>query len=290
MNPTPKTIQIFLPGGDPRGIRIAEITTRIVQVIEVPRSLLQEFIKMPESGQVALYFLIGEEGDNTGPKVYVGQTGDLRTRLVSHNQKKDFWQRALVLISRTNSLTQTHALFLEWHCLQAVMEASRYADQNGNNGSKPHTPAPLEADCREMFETGSALLATLGYPLFDPVGASGTSFTDVDEFTCTSSGITGRGLYTPEGFVVLKGSVGRKANVRSLVGTSDERFRNRLIQAGIMREVGDTIVFQKDHLFGSPSMALIALLGRTANGWKEWKGMDGATLDELKRKAVKAEP
>ena len=57
-----------------------------------------------------------------------------------------------------------------------------------------------------------------------------------------------------------------------------------------MREVGDTIVFQKDHLFGSPSMALIALLGRTANGWKEWKGKDGATLDELKRKAVKAEP
>ncbi len=34
---TPKTIQIFLPGGDPRGIRVAEITT-IVQVIEVPRA------------------------------------------------------------------------------------------------------------------------------------------------------------------------------------------------------------------------------------------------------------
>lgn len=54
MNPTPKTIQIFLPGGDPRGIRIAEITTRIVQVIELPRSLLQEFLKMPECNQVAL--------------------------------------------------------------------------------------------------------------------------------------------------------------------------------------------------------------------------------------------
>ena len=73
VNPTPKTIQIFLPGGDPRGIRIAEITTRIVQVIEVPRSLLQEFIKMPESNQVALYVLIGDEGDGTAPDVYVGQ-------------------------------------------------------------------------------------------------------------------------------------------------------------------------------------------------------------------------
>ena len=264
MNPTPKTIQIFLPGGEPSGIRIAEITTRIVQVIEVPRSLLQEFIKMPESNQVALYVLIGDEGDGTAPDVYVGQTGDLRMRLVSHNQQKDFWQRALILISRTNSLTQTHALFLEWHCLQAVRKAGRYADQNGNSGSKPHTPAPLEAECLEIFETGSTLLATLGYPLFDPVGVSGTSPAAEEVFTCTSSGINGRGLYTAEGFVVLKGSVGRKANVPSIVGTSDERFRDKLIDAGVMRTLGDTVVFDKNHLFGSPSMALIALLGRTA--------------------------
>jgi len=39
MNPTPKTIQISLPGGDSRGIRIADTTTCIVKVIEVPRSL-----------------------------------------------------------------------------------------------------------------------------------------------------------------------------------------------------------------------------------------------------------
>ena len=39
MSPTPKTIQISLPGGDLRDIRMAVITTRIVQVIEVPRSL-----------------------------------------------------------------------------------------------------------------------------------------------------------------------------------------------------------------------------------------------------------
>lgn len=287
MSSTPKTIQIFLPGGDPRGIRIAEITTRIVQVIEVPRSLLQDFLKMPECGQVALYFLFGDADEGADPKVYIGQTGDLRARLVNHNQNKDFWQRVLVLISRTNSLTQTHALFLEWFCLQATRKAGRYIDENGNSGSKPHTPAPLEADCREIFDTGSTLLATLGHPLFDPVVAP---LPDQEVFTCTSAGTDCRGLYTPEGFVVLKGSVGRRASVPSIVGTSDERFRQRLVDAGIMREVGDTVVFEKDHLFSSPSMALIALLGRTANGWKEWKGKDGASLDELKRKAVKAEP
>ena len=283
MSPTPKTIQIFLPGGDPRGIRIAEITTRIVQVIEVPRSLLQDFVKMPESDQVALYFLFGEAEDPTETKVYIGQTGDLRARLASHNRDKDFWQRAIVLISRTNSLTQTHALFLEWHCLQAARNAGRYADENGNNGSKPHTPAPLEADCLEIFETGQVLLATLGYPLFDAV-RSPVAPEASEILYCKGSGADGRGLYTPEGFVVLKDSVGRKANVPSIVGTAAERFSTKLLETGVLRADGEKVIFEKDHPFGSPSWAAIALMGRNANGWFEWKNKDGKTLDALKRK------
>ena len=283
MKVTPKTIQIFLPGGDPRGIRIAEITTRIVQVIEVPRSLLQDFLAMSESNQVALYFLFGEEGEGEDNKVYIGQTGDLRERLKKHNKEKDFWQRALVLISRTNSLTQTHALFLEWYCLQAARKAGRYADENGNSGSKPHTPSPLEADCLEIFETGSTLLATLGYPAFDAVGASIEPSKNEEVFYCKASEADGRGLYTPEGFVVLKGSNGRMVNVQSIKNTAHERYRNKLLNSGVMRASGKRVIFEKDHLFGSPSMAALALMGRAANGWLEWRDKNGVTLDEMKR-------
>ncbi len=283
MNPTPKTIQIFLPGGDPQGIRVAEITTRILQVIEVPRSLLQDFSQMPESKQVGVYFLFGEADEDDEPKVYIGQTGSLGSRLADHNKTKDFWERALVVISRTNSLTQTHALFLEWYCLNVCKEVGRYADENGNSGSKPHTPAPLEADCLEIFDTAKTLLATLGYPIFEPIVKPEDTSDDEELFYCKASGADGRGLYTQEGFVVLKGSVGRKKNVKSIIGTSDEHFRSKLLKAGVFREESETIVFEKDHLFGSPSMAAVSLLGSTANGWTVWKNKDGKTLDEVKR-------
>ncbi len=289
MTATPKTIQIFLPGGDPRGIRVAEITTRIVQVIEVPRSLLQDFLKMPESDQVALYFIFGEAEDGSEQKVYLGQTGDLRARLVKHNKEKEFWERALVLISRTNSLTQTHALFLEWHCLHAAGKAGRYALENGNNGTKPHTPAPMQADCLEIFETGQTLLATLGYPLFDPVAQSGAATRSDEVFYCKGPSTDGRGKYTQEGFVVLKGSTGRKENVASIKGTADERLRLRLLSSGVMSEKGEAVVFNKDHLFKSPSSAAVALMGRTANGWLEWKTKDGKTLDAVKRQEAAQE-
>jgi hypothetical protein len=280
MKATPKTIQIFLPSGDPRGLRVAEITTRIVQIIEVPRSRLNEFSGMAECGQVGVYFLFGSDTELDDPEVYIGQTGDLRNRLATHHSKKDFWQRALVLISRTNSLTQTHALFLEWHCLKLASEAGRYRVENGNAGSKPHTPAPLEADCLEIFETGSILLSTLGFPVFEAVAkASGGD----EIFYCHANGLDGRGMLTDDGFVVLKGSVGRKENVPSIRGTSTERLRLKLGETDVMREDGDKVVLERDHLFGSPSMAAIALLGRTANGWLAWKAKDGRTLDELKR-------
>jgi predicted GIY-YIG superfamily endonuclease len=281
-----KTIQIFLPAGDPRGIRIAEITTRIVQVIEVPRSLLADFIAMPESTQVALYFLVGETEDGSEDTVYVGQTGDLRSRLTAHNKEKDFWERALVLISRTNSLTQTHALFLEWYCLQAIRAAKRYRDENGNNGSRPFTPAPLEADCLEIFETGQSLISTLGYRMFDAVTETVGTGASAEVFVCTTGEVDGRGLYTPEGFVVLAGSRGRRRLAPTANGEWHVNIREQLLAAEVIREEGDVIVFLKDHLFRTPSGAAVALLARRANGWVEWKTSSGQTLDAVKRSKV----
>lgn len=281
MNATPKTIQIFLPGGDPQGIRVAELTTRIVLVIEVPRSRLSEFLAMPESDQVAVYFLVGSDDDGDTRQVYIGQTGDLKARLMKHNKEKDFWERALVLISRTQSLTQTHALFLEWHCLQAVKDAGRYEDKNGNSGSRPHTPTPMEADCIEVFDTGKTLLSTLGYPLFTPVGKPSGS-NEEELFFCKSQHAEASGLYTEEGFVVYQGSKARLDSVQS-IGFANAKMRARLKQSNVLSEEDGLLVFQKDYLFRSPSSAAIAVLGRTANGWIEWKRADGKTLDELKR-------
>lgn len=276
-----KTIQIYLPSGDAQGLRIAEVTTRIVQTIEVPRSKLEDFVALPESSQVGIYFLFGRDEDN-GDRLYIGQSGDLRGRLTAHHKQKDFWQRALVWVSRTNSLTQTHALYLEWACLQAAARAGRYALENGNEGSKPHTPAPLEADCQEIFETGATLAATLGFPMFDAYsGKAGTPEELV--YHCTAAGADARGLYTDEGFVVLAGSMGRRENVKSIQGTAMAVMRERLVTSGVVRVEGERIVFARDYLFGSSSSAAMAVLGRSSNGWVTWKLADGRTLDEVER-------
>lgn len=273
-------------------MRVAEITTRIVRVIEVPRSQLADFLKLPESPQVGVYFLMGDLSEAGLPRAYVGQSGNVGNRLVQHNQNKDFWNRALIVISLTNSLTQTHAMFLEWFAIAEATKAGRYSLENGNTGSQPYTPAPLQADCYEIHETAATLLATLGQPVFEPLTQTTTTSNGKSQpaelFYCKGPDANGVGEYTSEGFVVLKGSTARVGNVASIQGSSQERFREQLVTDGVLQLQGSQYVFTRDYLFTSPSMAAIAVLGRSANGWMEWKTDKGQTLDGAKRQAVNA--
>ncbi|HCH2795271.1 TPA: GIY-YIG nuclease family protein [Vibrio parahaemolyticus] len=276
MNKRPRTIQIFLPSGDPSGIRIAEQTTSIIRLIEVPRSEMAEFVNMPESKQVGLYFLVS--GDNK-EECYIGQSGDVGSRLMQHHKSetKD-WERALVLVSLTNNLTQTHVLYLESLSIEKAKACQRYDLLNGNGGQKPHTPIPLKADCDEIHDIGSLLLATLGYPIFEPLTEPTTEKAE-QTFICNRAGVDAKGIYTSEGMVILKGSSAPMTTKRK----TDQRFydkRDAMLAKGVVTTDGQRFVFQRDYLFRTPSGASMCLLLGTSNGWVDWKTDKGVTLHD----------
>lgn len=295
MSARPRTIQIYLPSGDPRGVRVAALTTSIVQVIEVPRAMLAQFQEMSQANQVGVYFLMGDQGDGEQPTVYIGQTGFLGKRLGEHHvdPKKDFWNRALVAVSLTHSVTQTHALYLEWQSILTANMAKRYDVQNGNAGSKPHTPAPLEADCQDIFDTIRMLLATLGHPVFEPLAGPGPGPVNPDEdmfFYCKGSTFDAKAQYNEDGMVVLKGSKARKDMVPSMEAMSAGKKRLSLIAEGRLLLEGDNYVFQEDIPFGSPSGASDVVTGTSSNGWLMWRSLNNKTLDELKRQPASLAP
>lgn len=278
----PRTIQVFLPTGDPSGIRMAEQTTSIIRVIEVPRSDIADFLKMEESRQVGLYFLIS--GDSKD-ELYIGQSGEVGLRLMQHHKdgKKD-WERALVLISLTNNLTQTHALYLESLSIEKAKACQRFELLNGNNGQKPHTPIPLKADCNEIHGVGSLLLATLGYPIFEPLTEQISS--EIEQvFLCNRAGTDAKGIYTNEGMVVLKGSSAPMITKRK----TEQRFydkRDELLNKGVIINDGERFVFQRDYLFQTPSGASMFLLLATSNGWIDWKTDKGVTLHDYQGRTL----
>jgi hypothetical protein len=102
-----KTIQIYLPTGEPRGIRIADITTRLVLAVLIPRSELAIAKQRWELDHPGIYFLFGED-EGAKPIVYIGQTEDARKRFDSHNNTKSFWKTAVFCVSKSQNFTQAH--------------------------------------------------------------------------------------------------------------------------------------------------------------------------------------
>ena len=276
-----KTIQIFLPDGNARGLRLAEITSRTVLAIAIPRANLDVAANRPELSGVGIYFLIGDSEEGQ-PLVYVGEAEDTLARLRQHNKGKDFWSTALAVVSKTQYFTKTHVKYLEWYCHEAMKRAERFQLENSTLPACPFVSESMKADLHDNFETIQVLAATLGYPLFDQIKPPARNAV----LLCRGKEAEAKGEYTEDGLVVFAGSTANLEEVKSAAGTWVTRIRQPLIDAHILDRTGNVYRFAKNHVFRSPSAAAVAVLGRNANGWTEWKFADGRTLDEVKREGT----
>ncbi len=283
MKPTPKTLQVFLPEGTPAGIQIAELTTRIVQAISVPRTHLKQFYDRPESHYVGTYFLFGGEDGSSKPLVYIGQTEDLKQRLRKHDSDKEFWTSAVILVSRTQSFTQAHIKWVEWHSIAKATEAKRFQLENGNQGSEPFVTEAIQADLWEIFETGSLLLQSLGYPIFEPLLSQASTGDGKETWYLSKRGAKATATFTNEGIVVHQGSTCSKDFTPSAKDSQFVKRREEMVLEGILDEKNKILTFTEDYQFKSPSGAAAIVSGGHSNGWIEWKNSEGKTLKDVKR-------
>lgn len=281
--PLPKTIQIFLPDGNPRSIRIAEITSRTVRAVEVPRTKLDVAAGREEVRHVGVYFLFGEDEEAAKPRVYVGESEDCYNRLLQHHQGKDFWTRAVAVTSKTQRFDKAQARWLEWFAVREAARVGRFAVENHVNPSEPYITEPVKADLLDTFGTVRILLATLGFPVFQELQQPESRR---EVFYCRGRGVEGRGEYVDDGLLVLAGSGAAGTEAPSLKGGWASRARERLVGDAVLVEDGDHYVFAEDHLFNSPSAAASVVLGSSSNGWTAWKDGQGRTLDALKRQPL----
>lgn len=277
----PQTIQIFLPDGNPRGIKIAEITNRTIKAILFPRNQFEAILQRPELANVGFYFLFGV-ADNGHDMAYIGEAEDCAERLKQHQRNKDFWNYAVVIISQTHAFTKTHVKYLEYVAIKKASETGRYDLDNSAIPNRPHITESMEADAEDCFEIAKVLLSTLGFPLFDSVAREVVASTPVDVYKLKGNGVEAEGSLVDDGFVVFKDS---KVKTTTVPSCHDYliNMRNELIQSGILILDGEAYRFTEDYVFSSPSTAGGVILGRSTNGWTKWRTVNGKTLDEMKR-------
>ena len=274
-----KTIQIFLPDGNPRGLKIADITSRTISAILMPRSMLDQAITRSELDNVGIYLLLGE--DDSRIAVYIGEAESCLIRLKSHHKNKDFWTHALVFTSKTRDFTKTHIKYLEWLALETARNTKRCTLKNGNTPNEPHVSVPVRADLEDHFETIRILASTLGYPIFDQIKKAKPQ----KQIFCRhiGKGVEAVGEYTEAGITIFAGS-NFSLEETPTVASGIRQIRASLIADGLLVEENGVLRLEADQIFSSPSTAAAVVNGRSTNGWTEWKYKDGRTLDEVHRK------
>jgi len=275
-----KTIEIYIPDGNSRSVKLCEIKEGIVKALFIPRSKLSDFSNRLELGEPGIYFLFGEEDEVGKPLVYIGEAEVLIKRLKQHNvgKEQEAWKTAICFVSVKKNLNKAHIKFLENHCYETASKVNRCKITNTSTPTKSSLTDSESDFVLNFFDEVRILISTLGYPIFEE-----TKREEKEVIICKGKNAYAEGVYSEDGLVVFKGS---KTNLveSKTAGTWVTGMRDKLKEKGILKKEDNVYVFIEDHSFNSPSTAAAAVLARRANGWIEWKDKEGKTLDEKVRK------
>jgi hypothetical protein len=273
----PYSIRVFLPGGDPNGLRIIEKSNWSGTGLVLPRSLFGESRERKEFDRTGVYILTGPPEESGLPRVYVGEGDPIRPRLDQHAAKKDFWTICIAFTGKDENLNKAHVQYLEARLVKLAADAKRCVLDNGN---APQLPSLSEADAADAEGFLSEMLLcfpVLGVGVFsEAMGESRTGVT----LRLKSRGVEAEGAETPQGFEVRSGSQAAKSEVPSCYANIVD-LRAALVNNGVLKMRGEAYVFSQAYLFSSPSMAAGVVLGRSSNGREMWKASDGRTLKEI---------
>lgn len=273
-----KTIQIFLPDGNPKSVRKASITTDKIEIIQIPRVNMVENRKLLEFN--GLYILV-DSLKAEKPEIYIGK-GNVKSRTSSHDTKKEFWNVVFAIrLKDNNGFNDAHNSYLEYYFIHKAHEIKQsIMNENKQIPKCPNLPEETIAELDCYIITIETLLSTLGLKCFQPLENKDIKQKDI--FRCSDKyGSIGEGEYTEEGFLLYKGA---KCKLALHKGTKHLSQRDELITSGLLKKENDYYILQDNKVFPSVSTAASIILGRRANGWTEWKNKDDKTLDEVERK------
>ena len=271
------TIKLFLPTGDPQGLKVAELSNWNGKALAAPRSELKELLAREEMEQPGIYCLTGTDNETNRPAAYIGEAETLGDRLRSHREK-DFWVQANVFLSKDENLTKSHTRYLEGRLIDEARKAGRWQLVNGQ-GSGAKLPESDRAEMEVFFGKIAQLLPLLGCDLFGVARAVVTQ----QPLVCEIKGLRAFGYRTPAGFLVLKNSEA-VAELRPSAAKHAPwmaALQRQLVTEGDLAPADGKLVFARDTEFSSPSRAAAIIRGGNANGQTEWRDAAGRTLKEL---------
>lgn len=269
--------EIIHYNNQPDGIRSIRRPLSTITTYVIPRPLLSQAKKITGINRPGVYYLINENDENKIISIYIGQTRNGITRLDDHNQKKRFWNKAIMFLADNDTFSLDILSGLEKYAIVKAYASKRYSVENS---VKPQYEIG-EHDLyiiEEIYSEIQFVMATQGFKLSKT--AKDLNYASI--LHTTRNKIQAFGLYDGERFEVLEGS---QINIeKPAILERYNRQRSDLLNNGSISLVDDRYILHVTIEFNTPSGASDFVLGGSTNGWVEWKNEENKTLDDLYRK------
>ena len=165
----PFTIRIFVPNGDPEGVRLIDRINWTGLGLVFRRSDWSEVRQRSEMQSAGIYVLVGRRNeDDDRPTLYVGQADGVKGRIDSHHKDKEFWDWAAVFVSNSGGLNRAHITWLEYALVKRAMETERCHLDNGNAPQEPALTEAEKADTQGFMKEILQILPLVGLRVFEP--------------------------------------------------------------------------------------------------------------------------
>ena len=275
-----KTIKLFLIDGEPNGRMTCELSNWTGKAYKIPRIMIKDSYSREDLKSPGIYLLFGENEEGKG-LVYIGEAETIIDRLKQHVSQKEFWSEVILFISKDENLNKAHIKYLESRLYEITKKVNYYELENSTIPSKSSISESEIAEMEEFIENIKLLTNALGHRVFESLVSPETSKTKKTNsfFIKAARGANGIGIPSSKGFIIFKNSEIATSTVDSMQ-KSLINIRQKLIDNKTIIQSENRLIFDKDYEFSSPSTAAAILMGRNANGLKEWKLKSGKTLKE----------
>lgn len=164
------TIRIYVPDGDPDGVRIIDRMASTGLAISFPRSQWSKIRVRPEFERAGVYVLSGYTAEDSDlPTLYIGQGDGVRGRIDSHFESKEFWDWGFAFVTKSNDsgFNRAHITWLEHMLVARAQQANRSHLNNGNTPSEPTLSEADKADTRLFLKEILQVLPLVGLRAFE---------------------------------------------------------------------------------------------------------------------------
>lgn len=285
-----KTIRLFLVDGTANSLITAELMNWTGHILVTSRSSLGQALGREEADRTGIYVLSGQDPERPSQtRIYIGEGDNVGARLRMHarDENKDFWTKACVITSKDANLTKAHVRHLEHRLVQLALTANRASVANGNEPREKLLPEADLSDMEVFIANLQAILPAVGFDFFQvranpavlPTGSfdARSEPSNVTELRLTHrSGVEATAIEVGGDIIVQKGSSVQPPTDYATNQYAD--LRDQLFKDGVID--GDEMKFTKDYKFSSPSAAAAVIIGRNANGRRNWKLPSGESLKD----------